>query len=73
MFLNPHLKIKKEEDGEELREILAIMKCDDVVPKAFVRLGRPVNGRQRLIKVILSSVTNKHQLLGETKLLRTKD
>ena len=64
---------KKEEDGEKLGKNLAIMKCDDIAPKAFVRLGRPVNGRQRLIKVILSSVINKHQLLGGTKLLRTKD
>ena len=40
------------------------MKCDDIEPKAFVRLGRPLDGKQRLLKVILDSVTNKHQLLG---------
>ena len=38
-----------------------------------MRLGRPVDGKQRLIKVVLGSVTNKHQLLSGTKLLRSKD
>ena len=47
------------------------MKCDDIVPKAYA--GRPAEGKDRLIKVILGSVTDKHQLLGGTKLLRTKD
>ena len=47
------------------------MKCDEIVPKAYA--GRPAEGKDRLIKVILGSVTNKHQLLGGTKLLRTKD
>ena len=49
------------------------MKCDDIVSKAFVKLGRPVDGKQRLINVVLGSVTNKHQLLSGTKLLRSKD
>ena len=49
------------------------MKCDDIVSKAFVKLGRPVDGKQRLIKLVLGSVTNKHQLLSGTKLLRSKD
>ena len=49
------------------------MKCNDIEPKAFVRLGRPLDRKQRLIKVTLDSVTNIHQLLGGAKLLRTKD
>ena len=49
------------------------MKCTYIEPKAFVRLGRPLDGKQRIIKVILDSVTNKHQLLGGVTLLRTKD
>ena len=69
----PTSENKKDEDSAKLREILAVMKCDDIVPKAFVRLGRPVDGKQRLIKVVLGSVTNKHQLLSGTKLLRSKD
>ena len=64
---------KKEEDGRKLRDVLAVMKCNDIEPKAFVRLGRPIDGKQRLTKVILDSVTNKHQLLGGAKLLRAKD
>ena len=64
---------KKEEDGAKLREILAVMKCDEIEPKAFVRLGRPVEGRKRLVKVVLDSVSKKHQLLSGTKLLREKD
>ena len=49
------------------------MKCNDIEPKAFVRLSRPLDGKQRLAKVILDSVTIKHQLLGGAKFLRTKD
>ena len=64
---------KKEEDGKKLKDIFAVMKCNDIEPKAFVRLGRPLDGKQRLVKVILDSVTIKHQLLGGTKFLRTKD
>ena len=64
---------KKEEDGKKLRDILAVMKCNDIEPKAFVRLGRPLDGKQRLAKVILDSVTIKHQLLGGAKFFRTKD
>ena len=64
---------RKEEDSAKLKEIFAVMKCEDVKAKSFVRLGRPIDGQQRLIKVVLGSVTNKHQLLGGTKLLRTKD
>ena len=45
---------KKEEDGRKLRDVLAVMKCDDIEPKAFVRLGRPHDGKQRLLKVILT-------------------
>ena len=49
------------------------MKCNDIEPKAFVSLLRPIDGKQRLTKVILDSVINKHQLLGGAKLPRTKD
>ena len=38
---------KMEEDGKKLRDILAVMKCNDIEPKAFVRLGRPLDGKQR--------------------------
>lgn len=64
---------RKTEDGEKLRDIFSVIKCDDVTPKMFVRLGKPINGKARLIKVVLESVSYKHQLLGGTKLLRTKD
>ena len=38
-----------------------------------MRLGWPLDRKQRLIKATLDSVTNIHQLLGGAKLLRTKD
>lgn len=69
----PTASNKKEEDGGHLREILTAMKCEEINPKAFVRLGKPIEGKPRLMKVVLESVGNKHQFLSGTKLLRTKD
>ena len=49
------------------------MKCDEIMPKSVIRLGRPVDGRIRLLKLTLESVACKHKLLGGTKSLRAKD
>ena len=69
----PTTEHKKEEDNEKLREVFAVMKCDEIIPKSVVRLGRPIPGRIRLLKLTLDSVTCKHKLLGSTKCLREKD
>ena len=49
------------------------MKCDEIIPKSMSRLGKPINGRMRLLKLTLDSVACKHRLLGSTKYLREKD
>ena len=41
----PTTDYMKREEEEKIREIFAIMKCDEIVPKSVVKLGRPVNGR----------------------------
>ncbi|MEW8545309.1 MAG: hypothetical protein AB2693_17445 [Candidatus Thiodiazotropha sp.] len=64
---------KKREEEEKIRDIFAAIKCDEIVPKSLVRLGRPVNGRNRLVKLTLESVSCKHKLLGSTKYLRAKN
>lgn len=64
---------KKREDLEKLRNIFSTIECDDVVPKAFVRLGRPGSYKPRLLKVMLESVSSKRRLLGGTKFLRKKN
>ena len=38
----------------------------------FTRLGKPTAGKNRLIKVQLGPVSDKHKVLGGTKHLRTK-
>ena len=63
---------KKEEDGSKILHVLDVMGCRDVRIKHFVRLGTP-GAKARLIKVQLGSVAEKHQVLGNTKKLRTKD
>ncbi|MES9879910.1 MAG: hypothetical protein ABW185_03415 [Sedimenticola sp.] len=64
---------KKKEDIEKVQNIFSTIECDDVVPKAFVRLGRPGSNKPRLLKVMLESVSSKHRLLGGTKFLRQKN
>lgn len=62
---------KKQDDQASLSDILAVIKCEDVGLEGFVRLGTP-GGRPRLIKAVLRNVTDKHRILGGTKLLRQK-
>ena len=69
----PITEDKKREEGEKICDIFAVMKCDEIMPKSVIRLGRPVDGRIRLLKLTLESVACEHKLLGGTKSLRAKD
>ena len=69
----PSTENKKQENELKLQEVFAIMKCDEIIPKSMARLGKPINGRMRLLKLTLDSVACKHRLLGSTKYLREKD
>ena len=63
---------KKGDDEISLKEILLTTKCVGLKNFDFVRLGRPSDGRDRLIKVTLGSVSDKHRVLGGTRYLRAK-
>lgn len=69
----PTTENKKQEDEVKIREIFAMLKCDEIIPMSIVRLGRPMTGRIRLVKITVDSVAFKHKLLGNTKSLREKD
>lgn len=58
---------KKAEDMQKVEEIFKVIKCEDVVVKGFLRLGKPVAGRKRLVKVMVDTVSSKHQILGGDK------
>ena len=49
-----------------------ITKSGEVKVVEFTRLGRPMAGKDRLLKVQLQTVADKHKVLGGTKHLRTK-
>ena len=70
----------KRREEEKIQGVFAAMKCDEIVPKSVVRLGKPTNRKIRLMKLSLDSVACKHKLLackhkllGNTKYLRAKD
>ena len=67
----PESETKKEDDEKCLKEILSVVKCEDIEMSSFVRLGTP-GGKTRLVKVTLGTVTDKHRILGGTKYLREK-
>lgn len=71
-ILEPAGDEKKEEDVRQVKEIFQVMKCQDVDIKSVVRLGKPLPGKKRLVKVTLDSVNSKHHVLGGAKLLRSK-
>ena len=62
---------KKEDDKKSIMEVFGVMGCKDVQILQHVRIGTP-SSRSRLIKVQLGSVSEKHKVLGGTKLLRAK-
>lgn len=63
---------KKQEDCENIKDLFSSIQCEDVTPVSFFRLGKPLKDKTRLVKVCLDSVSNKHRLLGGTKILREK-
>ena len=63
---------KKGDDESSVRRIFGITKCDEVKVVEFTRLGRPTAGKDRLLKVQLGSVADKHKVLDGTKHLRAK-
>ncbi|MEW8548734.1 MAG: hypothetical protein AB2693_34970 [Candidatus Thiodiazotropha sp.] len=69
----PTTEDKKREDEGKIREIFAVVKCEDINLKSVVRLGRPISGKSRLMKVELDSVASKNKVLGGTRWLRAKD
>ncbi|WAR05168.1 hypothetical protein MAR_020537, partial [Mya arenaria] len=62
---------KKEDDEICIKKIMEVIDCQDVNIVKSVRLGAP-GTKPRLIKVQLDSVSDKHHVLGGTRLLRTK-
>lgn len=62
---------KKEDDKKSIMEVFDTIECREVQIVHHVRIGTPGN-RSRLIKVQLGSVSEKHRVLGGTKLLRAK-
>ena len=54
-------------------DIAKAVNCEEVKVESFFRLGKPTEGKKRLIKVCLDSVTSKHKMLGGTKVLREKE
>ena len=69
---NPGSLDKKADDENSLKQIFDITKSGEVNMVEFTRLGRPAAGKDRLIKVQLRAVSEKHKILGGTKHLRTK-
>ena len=63
---------KKKEDLENIMGIVRSVKCEEIKVESFFRLGKPTEGKKRLIKVCLDSVNSKHKMLGGTKVLREK-
>ena len=63
---------KKGDDELSLRRIFEITKTEEVEIVELTRLGKPTAGKDRLIKIELRSVSDKHKVLGGTKHLRTK-
>ena len=53
-------------------DIVRSVKCEEIKVESFFRLGKPTEGKKRLIKVCLDSVNSKHKMLGGTKVLREK-
>ena len=68
----PSSEDKKEEDQGHIEDIIRSVKCEEVKVESFFRLGKPADGKKRLIKVCLDSVSSKHKMLGGTKVLREK-
>ena len=68
----PTSEDKKEEDQGHIKDIIRSVKCEEVKVESFFRLGKPADGRKRLIKVCLDSVSSKHKMVGGTKVLREK-
>ena len=48
------------------------VECEEIKVESFFRLGKTTEGKKRLIKVCLDSVTSKLKMLGGTKVLREK-
>ena len=63
---------KKKEDENSIMHVFDITKSGEVKVVDFTRLGRPVAGKDRLLKVQMQTVADKHKALGGTKHLRTK-
>ena len=63
---------KKKEDENSIMHVFDITKSGEVKVVEFTRLGRPVAGKDRLLKVQMQTVADKHKVLGGTKHLRTK-
>ena len=49
------------------------MRCHEIIPKSVVRLGRPITGHHRLLKLTIDLAANRHKLLGSTWSLREKN
>lgn len=64
---------KKLDDESALHDIFCAVQCEDVGLGSFIRLGKPMETKPRLVKLTLDSVTSKHKLLGNSKLLRRKN
>ena len=71
----PSLEIndKKSEDNNALLDIFKTVKCREAEVKSFIRLGKPLENKPRLMKVTLDTVSSKHKILGGSKLLRAKN
>lgn len=63
---------KKRDNEGSLHKIFETTHSGEVKIVDFTRLGKPTAGKNRLIKIQLGSVSDKHKVLGGTKHLRTK-
>ena len=69
----PTRDAKKKEDLENIMKIARSVKCEEIKVESFFRLGKPTEGKTRLVNVCLDSVTRKHKMLGGTKVLYEKE
>lgn len=63
---------KKGDDASALTDIFATLQCNPSI-QSFVRLGKPLSTKPRLLKVTLKNISDKHTVLGATKKLRSKN
>ena len=57
-------------DLENIMDISRSVKCEEIKVESFFRLCKPTEGKTRLAKFCLDSVTSKHKMLEGTKVLQ---